>query len=197
MKIMAIAAMTAVVGMTAPAERTVTVYVHNGLNTRGVLYSGQQRAAKMFAEAGVRLDWRTGGPSGDQAKREPVIVVSLEEHAPAGYSPEALASAKVYEGVHITVFWDRVEGLSRFAPPAVVLAHVLVHEITHILQGIDRHSESGVMKSRWTPEDYRAMAIKPLRFTPLDVELIQLGLARRTDMGACCRRSRRSHPCTR
>jgi hypothetical protein len=36
-------------------------------------------------------------------------------------------------------------------PPTFVLAHVLVHEITHILQGIDRHSESGVMKS---PGDY-------------------------------------------
>ena len=86
--------------------------------------------------------------------------------------------AKVYEGVHITVFWDRVERLSRFAPPTFVLTHVLVHEITHILQGIDRHSESGVMKARWTPEDYYAMAIKPLPFTPEDVQLIQLGLAR-------------------
>jgi hypothetical protein len=178
MKIMAIAAMTSVVGMTAPAERTVMVYAgDNGVDTRGVLYQAQQRAAKMFAEVGVRLDWRTGHPSGAQAEREPVIVVSLAEHAPAGYSPEALASAKVYEGVHITVFWDRVAGLSRFAQLAVVLAHVLAHEITHILQGIDRHSETGIMKAHWTPEDYRAMASKPLPFTPVDVQLIQLGLA--------------------
>jgi len=184
MKIMAIAAMTVAVGMSARAERTVTVYVRNDLNTRGALYQAQERATKMFAEADVRIDWRTGRPSGAQPEREPTIVVSLAENTPANFLPRALASAKVYEGVHITVFWDRVERLSRFAPPTFVLAHVLVHEITHILQGIDRHSESGVMKSRWTPEDYRAMAIKPLRFTPLDVELIQLGLARRTDVGA-------------
>jgi hypothetical protein len=170
--------------MTARAERNVTIYVSNDLNTRGVLYQAQERAAKMFAEAGVRIDWRIGRPSGAQPEREPVIVVSLEEHAPAGYSPEALASAKVYEGVHITVFWDRVERLSRFAQPAVVLAHVLVHEITHILQGIDRHSESGVMKAHWTPEDYRAMAAKPLPFTPQDVKLIQLGLAPPAEAGA-------------
>jgi hypothetical protein len=172
--------------MTARAERNVTVYVHDGLDTRGqgVLNQAQQMATKMFAEIGVRLAWRTGHPSGAQAEREPMIVVSIAEHAPVANTPEALASAKVYEGVHITVFWDRVERLSRFAPPTFVLAHVLVHEITHILQGIDRHSESGVMKSRWTPEDYRAMAIKPLPFTPLDVELIQLGLAPPTDVGA-------------
>jgi hypothetical protein len=185
MKIMAIAAMTSVIGMTARAEeRTVTVYVHNDLNTRGVLYQAQQRAAKMFAEVGVRLDWRTGSPSGTQAAREPVIVVSLAEQAPANYSAEALASAKVYEGVHITVFWDRITRLSRFAQPTVVLAHVLVHEITHILQGINRHSEIGVMKAHWTPEDYRAMESKPLPFTPVDVQLIQLGLGPSPDPGA-------------
>ena len=167
-----------------PAERTVTVYaLDNGLNTRGVLYQAQQMAAKMFAEVGVRLDWRTGRPSGTRTQRNPVIVVSLAEHAPAGYSPEALASAKVYEGVHISVFWDRVAGLSRFAPPAVVLAHVLVHEITHILQGVDRHSETGVMKAQWTPEDFHAMASKPLLFTPVDVKLIRLGLAPTPDRG--------------
>ena len=184
MQIMAIAAMTVAVGMTARAERNVTIYVSNDLNTRGVLYQAQERAAKMFAEAGVRIDWRIGRPSAAQPDREPAIVVSLAENTPAGYLPAALALARVYEGVHITVFWDRVERMSRFAPPTFVLAHVLVHEITHILQGIDRHSESGVMKPRWTPEDCRAMAIKPLGFTARDVELIQLGLARRTDVGA-------------
>ena len=170
--------------MTARAEWNVTVYVNNDLNTGGALHQAKERARTMFAEAGVRIDWRIGRPSGAQPGREPVIVVSIAENTPASYLPAALAFAKVYEGVHITVFWDRVERLSRFAPPTFVLAHVLVHEITHILQGIDRHSESGIMKSRWTPEDYCAMAIKPLRFTALDVELIQLGLARRTDVGA-------------
>ena len=58
----------------------------------------------------------------------------------------------------------------------MILAHVLVHEITHILQGIDRHSESGVMKASWTNQDYKAMAWKPLPFTPQDTRLLQLGL---------------------
>jgi len=170
--------------MTARAERNVTVYVSNDLNTRGVLYQAQERAAKMFAEARVRIDWHIGRPSVAQPEREPAIVVSLAENTPANFLPNALALAKVYEGVHITVFWDRIDQQTRIAPTAVVLAHVLVHEITHILQGIDRHSESGVMKSRWTPEDYRAMAGKPLPFTPLDLRLIHLGLAPLVDTGA-------------
>jgi len=145
------------------------------------MYQAQERAAKAFAEVGVRIEWRTGTPPATQPEREPAIVIQLAEKTPADYLPGALAFAKVYEGVHITVFWDRIERQPRFAPPVVVLAHVLVHEITHILQGVNRHSESGVMKSRWTAEDHRAMASKPLPFTPLDVELIQHGLDSRSD----------------
>jgi hypothetical protein len=178
MKIMAIAAITAVAGMAAPAERNVTVYVNNDLNNDlVVMYQARDRAAKMFAEAGVRIDWRIGRPSGGQAERGPEIVLSFMEHTPPNYRPGRLAYANLYEA-HITVFWDRIRE-SPGAPPDVLLAHVLVHEITHILQGIDRHSERGIMKSKWTLADVRAMASEPLPFTRLDVELIQRGMARR------------------
>jgi hypothetical protein len=33
----------------------------------------------------------------------------------------------------------------------------LVHEISHVLQGTNRHSETGVMKARWNQEDYDAI----------------------------------------
>ena len=80
MKIIAIAAMTAVAGMTAPAKRNVTVYVNQDLNndrSMVLMYQARERAGKMFAEAGVRIDWRTGRPSGAQPARGPEIVVSF------------------------------------------------------------------------------------------------------------------------
>ena len=173
MRIAAMLVMTVVVGLPARAQRNVTVYVNLDVNTRGALYPAQEVADRIFAEAGVRLNWRTGRPSGAQSKREPAIMVTLAERTPADYLPGALAAARVFEGVHITVFWDRIECQVCWAPASVVLAHVLVHEITHILQGVERHSESGIMKAQWTIEDYRAMASKPLSFTPHDLELIQ------------------------
>jgi hypothetical protein len=57
-----------------------------------------------------------------------------------------------------------------------LLAHVLVHEITHLLEGIDRHSESGVMKAHWSSDDTLEMAWKPLAFTEEDKYLIHRGL---------------------
>jgi hypothetical protein len=56
------------------------------------------------------------------------------------------------------------------------LAHVLAHEITHMLQGTDRHSDSGIMKARWNSEDYFEMLRTPLSFTEADVQLIRRGL---------------------
>jgi len=61
----------------------------------------------------------------------------------------------------------------------VLLAHVLVHEIAHILQKTDQHSNSGVMKAVWTHQDRVQMRTGALPFTPGDVELIRLGLASR------------------
>jgi len=35
----------------------------------------------------------------------------------------------------------------------MLLAHVLVHEIADILEGVDQDSEEGVMKAHWTADD--------------------------------------------
>jgi hypothetical protein len=89
-----------------------------------------------------------------------------------------MARAFVYEGVHIEVFKDRVATGKTGIDP-VLLAHVMVHEITHILEGVARHSRSGVMKAQWTQEDYVRMHYSPIGFAAEDIELIQLGMLRR------------------
>ena len=63
-----------------------------------------------------------------------------------------------------------------------LLAHVLVHEITHILQGTDRHSPNGIMKSHWKSEDLLQMASGPLPFDQHDLKLIHEGLAARASV---------------
>jgi hypothetical protein len=59
---------------------------------------------------------------------------------------------------------------------SALLAHVMAHEITHLLEGFAGHSETGVMKARWDAGDLRRMAVKPLLFDVEDVYLIQDGL---------------------
>ena len=38
-----------------------------------------------------------------------------------------------------------------------VLGHVLAHQVTHVLQGIARHSAEGLMAALWSTEDVRRM----------------------------------------
>jgi hypothetical protein len=81
----------------------------------------------------------------------------------------------------VTIWYGQIEPLSRTWPGLLplLLAHVLVHEVTHILQGVPRHSDIGVMKAYWNIDDYREMAKTPLPFTELDTRLILDGLTSR------------------
>ena len=62
---------------------------------------------------------------------------------------------------------------------AALLAHAMAHEIAHLLQGINRHSESGILKGHWSGTDCARMAYFPLMFTPEDAILIHRGLEER------------------
>jgi hypothetical protein len=173
-KITVMAATVAVVGVSARAEQKTIIYVNNEATPSPVLLLAEARATRMFSSAGVRIEWHGQTPDGRQVP-EGAIAIRIAPQTPAGFLPRALPFTRPFEGVHIIVFWDRIQRATRPASPAVVLAHVMVHEITHILQGVDRHSNSGVMKARWTDKDYAAMAWKPLPFTPEDILLIHLG----------------------
>jgi hypothetical protein len=47
------------------------------------------------------------------------------------------------------------------------------------MQGVPRHSESGVLKAQWSTDDFKQMVLHKLAFTTLDVELIHRGLVLR------------------
>jgi hypothetical protein len=78
-------------------------------------------------------------------------------------------------GVRIVIFYDRVEPLLRghHAPQAKILGYVLAHEIAHVLQGIARHSDTGIMRARWLENDFKQMGIGALTFTGEDIQLIR------------------------
>ncbi len=138
-----------------------------------VTYSAQEMASKMFAVVGVKLSWQTNGtcPSSPD-----VIRVSLSLETPETQSPGAMAYALPYEGTRIVVFYDRVKDRAKYISVDRLLAHVLVHEITHILQGSSRHSETGIMKAHWDNRDLVVMDRKPFGFAGEDIRLIYRGL---------------------
>jgi hypothetical protein len=48
----------------------------------------------------------------------------------------------------------------------------MAHELAHVLQGCNRHSEEGLMKAHGVLADYMEMEVHPLSLTVADVERI-------------------------
>ena len=76
-------------------------------------------------------------------------------------------------------------GLKRCKTHGTVLGHVMVHEITHIIQGVSRHSDTGLMKPHWSSHDLTEMRYKPLPFAQEDLILLYSALAMTPGCGLC------------
>jgi hypothetical protein len=169
----AVAAASAYAGERVPErERVAVVCVYPGNELR-VANDAQMLASDIFAQIGVRIEWHSSAPCPSAA---PVIQITFSEETPATLLRDAWAYAMPYERTHIVVFYDRIKRRNREGGPQQLLAYVMVHEITHILQGVNRHSATGLMRAQWSGEDYFQMRGKRLGFAAGDVDLIYRGL---------------------
>jgi hypothetical protein len=146
-----------------------------------VLARARLVAADLLAPAGVNLQWNRKSSS-MLCSRSP-IVIGFAEDTPAQLFPGAMAYALPYsgDGTRITLFLDRMAALFRLATGSqagILLGHVLAHEIAHVLQGIARHSASGLMKARFSDNDFQQMLIRPMPLAPVDTRLIRQVLNR-------------------
>jgi hypothetical protein len=181
-----VAATTGALAAGAPAAGKVLICVNSDSyefnpGSMVVLARAQDITSQMFKSAGVAVEWHSAGfgacrrPQQNQA-----VMLDFATNTPASQYPGALAYALPYEGVHIVLMVDRIQKKvadSAQVPP--LLAHVMTHEITHILQGIARHSETGVMRACWDSQDFLQMTKGPLPFAPEDIALIERGMRQR------------------
>ena len=177
-------AIAVLAGITTYAESPVIICVEVGIDPL-ILHRSETIASRIFEDVGVQFDWRRGlrsCPAGAGTIR-----IRFETTTPAGIFPGALAFTRPYGESDIEIFYGRVQ--RTVEPPKLpsLLGHVLAHEITHILQGVDRHSDTGLMKPRWCADDYSQMAWKGLGFTEFDTLLLHRGLESRVSRLAAAR----------
>jgi hypothetical protein len=157
----------------APIDETVVLCMAKGVDW-DLLVSAERIASNMFSAIGIRLDWRepracpTGG-----------IAISINQRTRPSEFPGAMGYSLPFGDGQAVVFLDRIKRTLDQPRAAALAAHVIVHEVTHILQGADRHSDTGIMKGHWTEADYRGMDRNPMPFTDTDIRLIAAGLKRR------------------
>ncbi|MEP7362369.1 MAG: hypothetical protein ABI972_03870 [Acidobacteriota bacterium] len=139
-------------------------------------------AWQIFKDIGVKIVWSIC----EFKKRPEDVRIRFVAQAPDDLPPGILAFALPYEGKTVEIYYDRVHnGTPSFLGD--VLGHVMAHEIAHLLQGVARHSESGVLKPNWSAEEKEQMSRRPLQFTSHDAELIRTGIASRASKRAAAR----------
>ncbi len=151
----------------------VVVYLHHGAEDPAIMGRAEAQAQKMLANAGITVDFRLGTP--DRRELAEVVEAVLVDQQDPEFRPGSLAFSALgaKTGMRIEVFYNRVRASGPAILAPFILAHVLVHEITHVLEGVERHSDAGVMKASWNADDFRQMARSPLPFAAEDIHLIQ------------------------
>lgn len=181
MKFTVMATMVAMLatGAWAAGREKVVVCVDEG-DQGEVVNNAIRIVDQIFIPAGLMLEWRGAGRlSPDYSER--IIRISLSTHSNPDVHSGAWAYALPYEGEHIVVFYDRLQR-TYSGSVATLLAYVIAHEMTHILQGISRHSEKGIMKAQWNQEDIANMKLHLLTFTETDLQIIRHGVAGYKDL---------------
>jgi len=170
MAVMVVAAVSGRAGASPTETRQLTICMEN---FKGTIEKGARAVASgIFAGIGVQIQWR--GP--DECPTE-AIYVSFSNETSVNEHRDALAYALPYEGTHIVVFLDRVKSMApALSSVACLLGYTLTHEVTHILEGQVRHSESGIMKARWEANDHFEMRRRRLGFAAQDISMIHHGL---------------------
>jgi len=141
-----------------------------------VRIAATDQATRMFAGIGVRLESKKGNVQ----SRSEGMVIQVRFIGDTPGHPEAFAFSNPFDPVPVvTVIYDRIRFATDRSPErrAAILAHVLVHEIGHLLMRTDGHSPDGVMKAHWSRADQTWMSYSPLPFLPDDVVMIRSGLA--------------------
>lgn len=162
------------------SEPQVTVHVYNYSSTASSgLHKAEAEAALLFAHANLELIWidMPMRVSDDKPRERTdswprgvnLILNILPESRVARLHPP-LSELGSTTGVTSSVFVDRIQPVSRYLDPYVILGHVIAHELAHAL-GV--HHSGGLM-SKNISGDWPVQAEQHrLQFSPKQVAQMQ------------------------
>ena len=163
-------------GKSGVPQVNVNVYNDAGVPANAMLHA-QQSAGGIFRTAGLHLTWRNCedpaqnlssqqgcGKTGGVSLSLRVVRHSLT------LSDSVFGTSFLDEhgsGIYGDIFFDNVQHMSEAAHVSLgdVLGHVIAHEIGHLLLGKDAHSQTGIMRPRWSKQELKSLAMGRLLFT--------------------------------
>ena len=166
------------------AARTVTIYYDYDAHVpETTVFRATRQASRIFARIGATVRFRnnrTNQKAGAGLEFE--MYIGME--APAGMNSASLALSHPFrQDGRIEVFYSRIQDYKPLECRDVVLAYILTHEITHVLEGMQHHAPTGVMKEKWDRADLKKIQTARLDFDPSDVDFIRAGIEKRMNDG--------------
>jgi hypothetical protein len=177
-------------GFTQPA---ITIRVYDATATSPAARARAiQEAAAIFAEAGLRIDWRDCGPGGadypcaGRRQSQDQVVRILERaaapDAPASNAVTAAVSAESMRmerlgfaavataegGVVATVYAEHIERVIARTGIAFekLLGRAIAHEVGHLFSGAGGHTTTGLMRAVWTDDELRQNRVEDWHYRP-------------------------------
>jgi hypothetical protein len=133
-----------------------------------VLKKSQDEVTRIFADAGLGVEWTETGP-----RLTVQIVPSVLGYARAA-SPVMGVALRPPSGATARIFFNQVRAFARTSHVDVstLLAYVIAHEIGHLLLPRMPHSATGLMKADWDRAVVREATAGSLTFTDAQIKRI-------------------------
>lgn len=195
MKLILIAALLA--GSLRAEELQITLYDRVGL-PEAVMAEVGHKLGRIFGEARVDVRIVEGNPEADEAslflysnllgkeghkeaacRARRDIALQILPSAPGLHrSILGMAQPLAAEGLNVRIYNDRVTAAAARANRSysAVLAHVVAHEIGHVLLRDGAHMGRGLMSGVWTSNEYERMDHGFLFFTATQAESMRQNL---------------------
>ena len=177
----------------------VTVRVYDYANLRpATLKQAEKEAARVFRIAGIDTIWLHCALTQEELAANPVcdrrfgkdslvlrVIPESKARVLARHPSEfgvAYQSERGGFGTHAYVFSHRAVEIADagVTSEAVVLGHVLAHEMGHLLLGVGHHFHRGLMMANWRAEQLQAAARALFLFTPKKAARMQSNLLKRS-----------------
>ena len=184
-----------------PLVISVRVQDYAGV-TRGVLAKAQSEATRIFRRTGIETSWIACAVPGREVESSPLCKTQptatdlfvrilprkmakkmMKHHSEFGIAATAPGDGF---GSRVSIFYHRADELAErtHASRALLLGHLMAHEIGHLLLGSNSHSRSGIMHVPWNPSQMERASVGTLLFTKREGKRMRSQVGRRVQEGA-------------
>jgi len=169
----------------------INVLVFNYAQVPGqTLDRAEREVARILHDVGIEVTWRNCNPALTDIHQD---VNCTQQVSPTDLILRILPDIAVTPGVaddrtmglafgniaSVSFRWVREEVAVVGVMPSEILGVAAAHEIGHLLLGSESHSHSGIMRARWSREDFERAPMGTFTFTPQQAQVMRAEVAKR------------------